>query len=101
MTVQLIQHPFTLDRGGAVHTAEAGSDEQITTGIAAIVGTRIGQRPMVWAFGIPDPAFGSLTAEDVRAGVAGFGPDGVIITGVTNTAVDDETSTAVVSWKRA
>lgn len=101
MTVQLITHPFRLRRDGSVDTAPPGSEEQISSQLAALIGTRVGERPMAHTFGVPDPAFAGLAAADVAAGVRIFGPDGVRITSVVTTPVDEEVSSAVVTWTRA
>ena len=100
MTAQLITHPFRLQLDGSVATAPPGSDELVETQIAALVGTQIGERPMAWTFGIPDAAFGALSAEDIRAGLALHGPDGISINGVTSRVVDEVETVAVVSWDR-
>lgn len=72
---RILSYPFRLASNGSVVTVEQGSDEANAEQIGVLVLTRIGERPLVPAYGIEDPSFGILSAGDVVAGLAMFGPD--------------------------
>lgn len=84
---QLIAYPFTITPGGRVATVDHDTSVARGQQLAVLVATNIGERVLVPAFGIPDPAFRGVNVEDVRAGVELFGPP-VDVTAVTAAAVE-------------
>lgn len=66
MTVHLIAHPFRLGNDGRVQTHEQDSDAYIAERIALVLGCRPGERPLVPAFGVPDPTFSELSLVSVQ-----------------------------------
>lgn len=70
---RVLAHPFRLT-GSNVATVEDGSDAGLIQAAAVLVTTRRGERPLVPAFGISDPAFGNLSMAEINAGLTMFGP---------------------------
>lgn len=95
---EILLHPIRLGPTGGFVTAPAGSDAVITSSIAQHAGTVIGERPMCWPFGVPDPTFRGLTTDDVQASIDRFGPDGVEVTAVS--VQQGDTVDVTVRWER-
>jgi hypothetical protein len=79
LVTSLIAFPFAVGPDGAVVTVEDGSDLFVEQQLQVIVGTRLGERPMCWPFGIPDPAFDEIQPGDVQAVLDDYGPFGVTV----------------------
>lgn len=95
---RVIAHPFRLDTAGNVAAVEDGSDDANDQAVAVLISTRQGERPLVPAFGVPDPVFGELAAADVAAGLAAFGPDLTVVE-VAATPSSDTVEDVVVSYR--
>ena len=95
--LEIIAHPFRLV-AGRVASLRAGSDEAISQQIAVLATTRRGERQLVPAFGITDPAFGAVDAAEVNAGLALFGP-AVRVTGTDMRMVDATTVAMTLTWQ--
>ncbi len=80
--VEILSHPFRLTSTGSAATVTDATPEAYAEGLAHLILTRRGERHLVPAFGVTDPAFGVLHPAEVTAGVALFGPP------VTLVAVD-------------
>lgn len=89
-----LSFPFRLLANGAAAAVEQTSDAGMAEKIAQLILTRPGERELVPGFGVPDPVFGGLSAADLRAGVAAYGPP-VTITSVTATPQPDGITQAV------
>jgi hypothetical protein len=74
----ILSHPFRFE-GGRAAVVEQGSDEGVAEQIAVLVMTITGERELVPAFGIEDPAFNGVDASDITAGLELFGPDVEIV----------------------
>ncbi len=96
--MRLLSHPFRLTTDGAVATVEDGSPEADDEAVAILISTRHGERPLVPAFGVPDPVFGDLTAADIAAGLAAFGPP-LAVVDVTARHVTDTAETVTVTYR--
>lgn len=94
----VLSFPFRLDRMGFVATTERGSAAEVDEALAALTLTVIGERPMSPRYGVPDPAFRGLTTSDIRAGVDGYGPDGVTIVDVSTIPTSETTARTVIEW---
>lgn len=95
--MQILAHPFRLV-AGRIATVDAGTDEAITQGIAVLVTTRRGERTMVPAFGITDPAFRGIDVAEINAGLAMFGPP-VSVTAVDARQADATSLLLTLSWQ--
>ena len=81
---RILRHPFGLAVNGNVATVDQDSDAADAQGVAVLVLTRRGERPLVPGYGIADPTFAGVDAGEVAAGVARYGPP-VRIVNVTTT----------------
>lgn len=93
--MDLLSHPFRVDRNGACATVTDGSDEANAEGIAILALTRRGERDLVPDFGAPDPVFDSLSLADLNVGLVDYGPP-VEVTDLTATYPDDRTQRVVL-----
>ena len=66
MTVQLIAHPFRLGEDGRVQTHEQDTIVYLAERIALVLGCRPGERELVPAFGVMDPAYDGLALPSVQ-----------------------------------
>lgn len=71
---QILSFPFRLLANGSAATVEQNSDEGDREGVAQLVLTRVGERPLVPGFGLPDPAFAGFEVTQLAAGLAIYGP---------------------------
>lgn len=95
---RILSFPFRLTPGGAIAAVEQGGDTANAEQIAALALTRQGERPMVPAFGVPDPAFRGIDPSDLAAGIAAFGPP-VTLEAVTTAPVDSATFATEVRFR--
>lgn len=100
MAARLLLHPFTVTALGGVATAEQGSDTYIDSQIAVVIGTRLGERDMCVPYGVPDPAYATLSAADIQTCLDRFGPDDATVTSVKITTKSDLVDVADVRWRR-
>lgn len=98
MTVQLIAHPFRLSEDGRVQTHEQDSTAYLAERIALILGTHPGERPLVPAFGINDPAFDELSLAGIQNQMVIFEIP-VTITSVIRNDVDDRSTSYRVTFE--
>jgi phage baseplate assembly protein W len=85
---RILSYPFRIAGAGVVATVEQNSDQADTEQVAALVLTRLGERPLVPAFGLRDPAFVGIDSSELVAAVARWGPP-VRLTDVTATVDRD------------
>lgn len=78
---EVLSFPFRALPSGSVATVEQGSSDESAELLAALVVTRLGERPLVPGFGTPDPLFTDIDYADVSSAAAIFGPN-VSVTGV-------------------
>lgn len=95
-TLETIAHPFRLV-AGRVASVPVGSDAAINQHIAVLATTRRGERPLVPAFGITDPAFRAVDIAEVNAGLSLFGP-AVRVTGTDMRIIDTTTVAVTLTW---
>lgn len=98
VTFRLLAHPFRLDGAGAAATVEQGSEADVDQALQVSIGTVVGERDMAWAFGLPDPGWHGISAEDVQAVINLYGPYGVTITDVSTTPVTETSADVQVVW---
>lgn len=88
--MELLSHPFRLQRNGSVATVTDGTDEANAEGIAILAMTRKGERDLVPDFGLADPTFDGVTLADLNVGLIDYGP-AVEVTDLTFTYPNDWT----------
>ena len=71
---RILSVPFRLTPAGRAATVEQHSADGRAEQLAVLLRTRRGERSLVPAFGVPDPAFSEVTVAQVAAAVAMFGP---------------------------
>lgn len=69
-----ISFPFRLLPNGDVATVEQNSDEGDQEGVAQLILTRVGERPLEPGFGLPDPTFHGFEITELAAALAIYGP---------------------------
>lgn len=79
--MRLISHPFRVETNGTIATTDQGSDLSYKEQIAVLMLTRVGERVLVPAFGITDPAFDRVDKAELINKIKMFGPP-VTITNV-------------------
>lgn len=79
----ILAHPFRITPGETVATVEADTDAAYAQHLAVLISTSLGERTLVPAFGLPDPAFRGLRREELQARVELWGPP-VSIVGVAS-----------------
>ena len=99
MTVQLIAHPFRLGDDGRVFTHEQDSTAYLAERIALVLGCRPGERELVPAFGVGDPAFDGLTLASIQNQMAIFEIP-AMITNVIRDDISDSTTSYRVTFER-
>lgn len=99
MTVQLIAHPFRMGDDGRVLTHEQDTDAYLAERIALVLGCRPGERELVPAFGVGDPAFDGLTLASIQNQMAIFEIP-VTITAVERDDTSDSTTSYRVTFER-
>lgn len=99
MTVQLIAHPFRLGDDGRIQTHEQDSNAYLAERIALVLGSRLGERPLVPAFGVGDPTFDGLTLASVQNQMVVFEIPAVI-TNIERDDISDSTTSYQVSFER-
>lgn len=99
MTVQLIAHPFRLGDDGRVVTHEQDDDAYLAERIALILGCHPGERPLVPAFGVEDPAYDELSLVSIQNQMAIFEVP-VQITDIVRDDTSDSTTTYRVTFER-
>lgn len=96
--MNLISHPFRLATNGVVATVEQDSDASRAELIAALVLTRIGERPLSPDFGVTDMVGQGLNEGELTAAVSTFGPD-VRLADITITPVGQDTQRVTVTFE--
>lgn len=88
--------------GGRARTIDGDTDAGVSQRIELLCKVRRGERPLVPAFGIPDPAFrAGVDLVEINAGLALFGPAGVQVAVVD---VDQRSATSQrveLAWSAA
>lgn len=95
--MDLLSHPFRLERSGAVATVEDDTDQAYAEGIAVLALTRRGERQLVPAFGIADPTLDHLAAADLNVGLTDYGPP-VRIVDLTAVPTSDVTQAVTLTF---
>lgn len=79
----VIAHPFRL-AGTFIATVDDDSESGARQEIAVLATTRLGERVLVPDYGITDPTFrDGVDLPELNAGLAAFGPEGVVVTAVS------------------
>ena len=79
----VIAHPFRL-AGTSVATVDDETDAGARQEIAVLATTPLGERDMVPEYGLSDPTFrDGIDVPELNAGLATFGPPGVVVTSVS------------------
>lgn len=71
----VISFPWRLTSSGHIATVEQDSDDEHAELIAALLLTRIGERPLCPDFGVTDMVGQGLNEGELTAAIATFGPD--------------------------
>lgn len=74
MTTNLISFPFRLGPNGSVVTRPDDSSDYYAELLATMVLTKPGERPQVPLYGLNDPTFAELDAQELSYKVDIFGP---------------------------
>lgn len=93
----ILSHPFRLSANGTAATVDQGSDQANAEQVAVLCSTIQGERIVLPAFGVPDPAFAGITPGVIAAQVAKWGPT-VTIRSVTANPVTDSDTDVTVSF---
>lgn len=88
LIARILSHPFRLNLAGTVATVDQDTEQADAEQLAVLALTRVGERPLVPAFGMTEPTFATFDVADFAAGVATFGPP-VDIVNVTATPAGD------------
>lgn len=70
----LISFPFRLSAVGQVVTRQDFTNEYYAEELGCLVGTIPGERPLVPTYGLTDPTFQAVDANEIAAKAALFGP---------------------------
>jgi hypothetical protein len=97
--VELLSHPFRVTGAGRAATVSQESDEAAAEGLGRLILTRIGERPLVPGYGIPDPTFAGLNIAALSSALIRYGPP-VRIAGVETARPDDATARHRLSFER-
>ena len=74
MTTSLISYPFRLASTGSVVTRPDDSSDYYAELIAVLVATKPGERDQVPLFGLSDPTFTEVNAQELVYKIGLFGP---------------------------
>lgn len=100
MATGIIAFPFRYSGAGHLVTIPDGSDAEIEQIIATFVLTRLGERMMNPAVGIPDPAFAGIDVSDVQTALNTFGPGGITVTSLQAEDAGVDKSYIRIGWDR-
>lgn len=101
MATGALSFPFRLTPTGTVATVAPGSDAEVDEAIAVLCLTGLGERLMRPTFGIPDPTFADgLFIGDIQVGLNEHGPQGVTITSLDMTPVNNTKAVAEIKYSR-
>jgi len=92
---RVVSYPFRLASDGGVASVDQDAEQADLEEIATVILTVRGERALVPAFGIGDPAFVGLSAPEVVAAVTRWTPH--VVTGVTVAPDGPSTQRATVS----
>ena len=95
--MRILSYPFRLTANGDIATVEQYSAQCTAEQIAMLILTEQGERQMIPAFGIVDPAFDEVDASEIALQVAIYGPN-VSVSDVTAYYPDDATLTVNVEF---
>lgn len=94
---RILSHPFRVAPNGHVVTVEQDTTAADAEQVAVFALTIRGERELVPAFGLTDPALYGIIPEELAAGVARFGPP-VRVQQVTARAIDELTQAVEVRF---
>lgn len=77
---EMLSFPFRILPNGRAATVEQSSPQGVAEQVLHLVATRPYERPVVPAYGTPDPAFIGITAGQVSAGLDIYGPPVQVLT---------------------
>lgn len=97
--MDVISHPFRLRPGGTVATVADGSDEHRAELVASMALTVRGERGLVPAYGIEDPAFGGFDAADLTGALELFAPGLIDLLDVEITYPSDGVERVVLRYE--
>lgn len=99
--MDVLSHPFRFDPTGSAATVLDGDTAANTEAVAVLALTLKGERVLVPAFGITDPAYAAIDPAELNAGLTTFGPEDVTVTGVSIDYPTDRTATVVIEFEEA
>lgn len=96
----VLAHPLRL---AGAHFAVVDSDGEggLAQEIAVLASTRQGERPLIPEYGISDPVGVGVDPAELNRGLALFGPDNLLVTGVQISTVDRATQAVLISFDSA
>lgn len=92
---QILSVPFRVLPNGLTATVDEGSTAENAERIATIAQTIAGEYPMLDDFGITDPLWFGVDAAGVQANLARYGPEDVVVGGLTVEPAADATTSLV------
>lgn len=95
--MDLISHPFRLEANGGIATVVDGTDDAYAEGIAVLVLTRKGERPLVPDFGMTEPTFDDVDLAELNVALDDFGPP-VEVADAAIDHPDDRTEAVVLTF---
>lgn len=95
---QVMAFPFQVSPKGNIATVDDTTAAGQAQAIGVLISTRVGERVMVQSFGLTDPVFVGVSAPELTAAIAKWGPD-VTVDGITiGYAADGNTQNVAVSF---
>lgn len=101
MPHNILAYPFNITPAGNAAVVPQGGDEEAAQTVEVIISTVIGERPMAFNFGIPDPAFVGLETADIDIVLKDFDLEHIEIEDVRVEWPTEQTQQASVAWKLA
>jgi phage baseplate assembly protein W len=96
----ILSHPFRFGADGNAATIDQDSAASTAQTLHAIVSTVRGEHPMAPSFGVDDPAFVGLAADQISANVALFYPnDGIRVTRAAVTQITETDQTVRIEFE--
>lgn len=74
MTINLLSFPFRIGPNGSAVTRPDDSMEYYAELLGVLIGTKPGERDQVPLFGLSDPVFAQVNAQELQYKVGMFGP---------------------------
>lgn len=101
VATQLLSHPFRLLPNGVVATLPDGDDNYYAEQLAILIMTQPGERELVPAFGLRDPAYEGIDLATLSAQITLFGPPVSLEDVQVKPANDTEVDVAIAFQSRS